>query len=364
MSITPKDFSAYIYGKIEYGIVILDPKVVYSNASAKAIFGFDPIGKGLSELFGNDYMLVLEPEATNHEYQFEHMIGEEWYNITAAHMENATVVIIKREYEDLTGNPEILIENADLFSSIRSSASVISLLAESLLKSSPEGSEYALQILHCCYQISRDIGLISALTTEYRDKTYTCIKALLSHIYQESEPLLREIGIRLEYTKPAFSWPVYVKLFSADAEKLIYCLLTVCAYLAGTEDGENAIKLSLKAKDNSALLKLSFLCNPASPKYAFISSLSYDSNIPGRPILYRKNFDFIKKISNKYDVKVILGRDEGGKCSLLANFPIADTDGEAVLNQYEDKYVYRANMTAALIGLSDLLPISAYNKFI
>jgi hypothetical protein len=349
------------------GLIVSESEIVFSNEAAKNIFGFDPVGHKISELFGNDFVLPSGSNSGNSELKFEQLIGEEWRIISAVKISDYTVVVIKTDRETDAIQKELQKNSAEIISSARSSVSVINLLADRIAKNSPENSKLIAQIRHNCCKLLKDIGLMQTLCSNIPESpvnSQICISALLSKIISSASPLLAEIGISLKYEKPAFS--CVVAIFEEDAERLLYGLLNAFAYLLiseGNKKNTGTIRIYFKKSGDDAYLHLFSDCSSPSSEHIAISSSKIDKISSTMSFGFKKSIDVIRHIVKKYGLNLVYSSEDGGRRSIITKFVLADTANQSVLSQCSEK-PQKLTLWSSLIEFSDLLPHSLYEKLI
>jgi len=359
MSHFPESLLTYLYNRAEHGILILNPTVLYSNAAAVEIFGFEPVGKSIGELFGSDFMFITPPGTNSFDFTFDILINNEWYKTTSHTEDGQTVMLLYRENDGITTAGETARGCSDIYASMRGSASVISLIADTLQKSNPENADMISQIQHNCCQLSKDIGMLATLGSEPDGGESCRFDSLLSRVCSESNPLISGLGAVLCLSKPLCE--VYIKMSPSDAERLIYSIISISVSIIRSQkdEGTKAIELSLKKAAESVILQINVKCGSSASEFIMLSS--FNTDIPNRPVYHRKNLEFIKKLAKKYGISIIIGRDGKCGCSFTVRFNPADADSHDVFMQYGDN-AFKSNLTTALVGLSDILPNEAYIK--
>lgn len=359
MSHYPESLLAYLYNKAEHGILVLNPTVLCSNTAAVKIFGFDPVGKSIGELFGSDFMFITPPGTSSFDFTFDILINNEWYKTTSHTDDGQTFMVLYRENDGITAAGETARGCSDIYASMRGSASVISLIADTLQKSNPENADMISQIQHNCCRLSKDIGMLAALGSEPDGGDSCRLDSLLSRICSESNPLISGLGAVLCLSKPLCE--VYIKMSPSDAERLIYSIISISVSIIGSQkdEGTKAIELSLKKASESVILQINVKCGSSASEYIMLSNLN--TNIPNRPVYHRKNLEFMKKLAKKYGISIIIGRDSNSGCSFTVRFNPADSDSHDIFTQFNDN-AYKSSLTTALVGLSDVLPNAAYIK--
>lgn len=352
-----------IHDNLGVGLIISKPKIFFSNEEAKKIFGFDPVGKTISELFGND---LVWSDSEYDELNFEQLIGNEWRIISARKISDYTIALIKTDRERNIANKDIQKSSVEFISSLRSSVSVINLLADRIARNTPENSESVAQIRHNCCKLLKDIGSVQTLHSNISESpmfSQISISELLSEIVSSASPFLEIIGISLEYEKPAFS--CVVSIFEQDAERLVYGLLNTFAYFISSQDKKEStvkIRIYFRISGNDVFLHLVSDCSNLSVNYTAINSTKFDELSSSMPIGFHKNLNVIRHIVKKYGLNIVYSIEEKDRrSSIITKFVLDDTVTESFLSQCNERSQKLA-LWSSLIEFSDFLPANLYNK--